>query len=123
MADRRILIVDDASLVRDGVKSILTFHSREWIVCGECSNGKEALLNHNTLKPDVILMDLSLPDENGLAVAKKIRGTNPKARIVIMSEQDPHTLELMTRGMQLHSVPKSRLTKELIPALQRALAE
>ncbi len=40
-----------------------------------------------------------------------------------MSEQDPYALELMTRGLQLHSVPKSRLTQELIPALQRALAE
>ena len=61
----RIFLADDHSLVRRGIRSLLGVHS-EWEVCGEATDGKEALEKVNQLNPDVLILDINMPELNGL---------------------------------------------------------
>ena len=67
----RILIVDDHDIVRQGVRTILRSRG-DWEICGEAENGIEALAKIATLKPDVVVLDLSMPEKDGLAVATEL---------------------------------------------------
>jgi len=83
----RILLVDDHEVVRTGVKSILsTIKSCE--VCGEAENGQEAIEKTLQLKPDLVLMDISMPKVNGLEATKLIRKMRPITKIIILSMHD-----------------------------------
>jgi DNA-binding NarL/FixJ family response regulator len=62
---RRTLVVDDHPVVRRGVRSLLESHEG-WEVCGEASTGRDAVAESLRLRPDVVVMDLSLPELNGL---------------------------------------------------------
>lgn len=83
----RILIADDSDIVRRGVIDILLEES-EWTVCGEAKNGSEALLKARDLEPDLILLDVSMPDMSGLEVARRLRLEVPTAKILVLSQHD-----------------------------------
>ena len=68
----RILIVDDSELVRRGVKALISAE-KSWEVCGEAGDGREGIQKARELQPDLVLLDLSMPDMNGLEVARYLR--------------------------------------------------
>ena len=81
----RILIADDNAMVRRGVITLLSSET-SWEICGEAGDGSEALLKARTLRPDVILLDVSMPGVNGLEVARRLRRELSYARIVESNE-------------------------------------
>jgi DNA-binding NarL/FixJ family response regulator len=83
----RVLIVDDHEIVRMGVR-ILLAGKTQWIVCGEASDGQQALREVLNLAPDVVILDLSLPVLNGFEVAREIRRIAPFTKIVFFSIHD-----------------------------------
>jgi DNA-binding NarL/FixJ family response regulator len=87
MAKHRILIADDHAMVRDGVKNLVS-QNKDLSVIGEASSGSEALDLYNKLKPDLLIMDISMPDMNGMEVSKAILASDPAANIVILSMYD-----------------------------------
>jgi len=114
----RILVADDHASVRRGVINILT-SAKNLVVCGEARNGDEAIKKHRELQPDVLLLDISMPDVNGLEVARRIRAEFASARIVIMTHHD--ALRILPRVLAvgaLACVDKSRLSKDLLPAIE-----
>src|SRR6476660_9892629 len=80
----KILVADDHPVVRKGLQSCLAKQDRLKIV-GEASDGDEALSKVKELKPDVVLMDISMPRMNGLAVTELIRKEVPKTRVLVLS--------------------------------------
>jgi two-component system nitrate/nitrite response regulator NarL len=84
----RILIVDDHEIVRTGLKTFVG-DMVGWDVCGEAADGAEAVAMAAQLKPDVILMDVSMPIMSGLEAARAIRESDPGIKIVLLSMHDP----------------------------------
>ena len=79
----RILIVDDATFMRMMLKDILVKHGFE--VCGEAQNGVEALAKYKELKPDLITLDITMPEKDGISALKDIRAYDSNARCIMCS--------------------------------------
>ena len=84
MAQVRILLVEDHKLMRVGLKSLFEEH-KELEVISEAQSGKEAIENFKISHPDVVLMDIGLPDMNGIEAAKKILEINNNAKIIMLT--------------------------------------
>jgi two-component system chemotaxis response regulator CheY len=80
---KRVLIVDDAAFMRMLLKDIITKAGYE--VVGEASNGAEAVEKYRELKPDIVTMDITMPEMNGIEAIKKIREFAPDAKIIVCS--------------------------------------
>jgi DNA-binding NarL/FixJ family response regulator len=93
----RILVVDDHAVVRRGVRSLL--ESREgWEVCGEATNGRDAVEQSGRLRPDVVVMDLSLPELNGLDATRQILKEAPGTEVLVLTMH--HSEELARDVLQ-----------------------
>ncbi len=115
----RILIADDSAVVRRGVITLLSSETT-WEICGEASDGSEALVKARTLLPDVILLDVSMPGLNGLEAARRLRQELPKARIVVMSQHDPvHLLPGVMAAGGDACLDKSRLAADLVNSIRK----
>ena len=80
----RILVVDDHAVVRRGVRSLLESHEG-WEVCGEATTGREAVAEALRLRPDVVVMDVSLPELNGLDATRQILKTAPNTEVLVLT--------------------------------------
>ncbi|HEY2421086.1 MAG TPA: response regulator [Neobacillus sp.] len=79
----RVLIVDDAAFMRMMLKDILTKNGLE--VVGEAVNGADALEKYRELQPDIVTMDITMPEMDGLTAVKEIRAIHPQAKIIMCS--------------------------------------
>ena len=115
---KTILIVDDHPLFREGLKSIITRNSRFEVV-GEAGTGKQALRLAKQLRPDLVVMDISLPDKSGIDVTSDIRRLLPETRVVIVSMHSKidHISEAFRAGATGYVVKESaadRLAQGLV---------
>jgi len=96
----RILIADDHALFRDGLRSLL--EARDIDVVGEARNGTEAVELARLLLPDIVLMDLNMPELNGLAATTLISAELPRVRVVVLtaSEEDTDLFQAVKSGAQ-----------------------
>jgi DNA-binding NarL/FixJ family response regulator len=96
----KILIADDHALFRDSLRSLLEAHGLE--VIGEARNGREAVELAGRLRPDVVLMDLSMPEVDGLAATKLISADLPDVKVIVLtaSDEDATLFEAIKSGAQ-----------------------
>lgn len=80
---QRILVVDDAAFMRMMLKDILTKGGYD--VCGEAGDGVEALAKYNELKPDLVTLDITMPNKDGIAALKDIKAADPSAVCIMCS--------------------------------------
>jgi two-component system, NarL family, response regulator NreC len=114
----RILVVDDDERVRNGVIKILR-SKQNWEVCGDAKDGNDAIRKARELRPDVILLDISMPGMNGLEVARALRQELADAKILILSQHDPASL--LPSAIQAGAngcVDKSRLATDLLSNIE-----
>jgi len=114
----RILIADDHEVVRRGVRSLLTSR-KEWDVCGEAVDGRDAVKKAKELKPDVVVLDISMPHLNGFEAARLIHKEVPQSKILILSQHNVSemlqtALDAGARGY----VSKSEVSRDLLPAVE-----
>lgn len=93
----RILLADDHAVVREGLRTILEAQG-DMNVVGEAGNGREALDKAVSLRPDIILMDISMPELSGIDATRMILMQVPAAKIIVLSTH--HTTEYVSRAMQ-----------------------
>ena len=114
----RILVADDHELVRRGIRGLLRAQ-RGWKVIGEATNGREAVEKTNKLKPDVAIVDISMPDLDGLQATRQIREVAPRTSVVVltMHESDQMVRRVLDAGA-LGYVLKSDLAAHLVKAVK-----
>jgi DNA-binding NarL/FixJ family response regulator len=114
----RILVADDHDLMRRGVKTLLESHAG-WEVCGEAKTGREAVDKAEELKPDIIILDISMPDLNGVEAARRIRKASANTEILILSMHysDQLIREIVDAGVRGYIV-KSDSDRDLIVAIE-----
>lgn len=114
----RVLIVDDHEIVRIGVRRLLAGNPK-WMVCGEAADGEQALQEFEKLRPDVVILDLSLPVRNGFEIAQEIRQMAPSTKIILFSM---HEIPATTRIVGADAfVAKTSGVEELAATLERIL--
>jgi DNA-binding NarL/FixJ family response regulator len=118
MPTLRILVADDHNLVRRGVKALLE-ERPEWRICGEAATGREVIDKAARLKPDIIILDISLPDLNGLEAARRIRKESPSTEVLILSMHysDQLIREIVDAGVRGYIV-KSDSERDLVIAVE-----
>lgn len=99
MSDVRILIADDHELIRKGLRTALDGHEG-WTVCGEAKNGREAVQMANATRPDIVIMDLTMPELNGLDATRRICRDLPNTHVLILTMHDSEQLihEVLSAG-------------------------
>lgn len=95
----RILVVDDNNTVRTGIRSLLRSLGG-FLVCGEAAGGVAAVEKDRELRPDVILMDVSMPRMDGLQAARIIRRELPETKVIIVSQNDPAIVRAQAANVQ-----------------------
>ena len=117
----RILIVDDHDVVRQGVRRILETQD-DWEIAGEAVNGQQAVRLYRQLKPDAVVMDITMPIMNGLDATKAIVEANPDSKVLVLTMHENGFQHLVERSGAKGLVAKSRAMDELTPALQAIIA-
>ena len=123
MGSLRILIVDDQEAVRQAVRSLLSSR-RDWVVCGEAGDGFEAVEKARSLRPDVVLVDISMPQMDGVEATRIIRREMPEVKVIIVSQNDPTMVSSQVAGIDADGyVDKADLARDLLPALESLVAD
>ncbi|MFZ0804335.1 MAG: response regulator transcription factor [Terriglobales bacterium] len=114
----RILIADDHEVVRRGLSTLLQTHEG-WEICGEAKDGREAVEMAKQLKPDVVILDVGMPNLNGLAATRQLAQQNPNQKVIVLTITDSdevirEALDAGARGFVL----KSDAARDLVSAVE-----
>lgn len=119
----RILMVDDHEILREGVRSLLAKFRPAWQVCGEASDGDEAISLTRSLKPDIVILDISMPRMSGLEACVRMRKMGLKVPVLIFTTHDSETLDSEVRRVGAQGyVLKSQAARSLIAAIDEILS-
>jgi DNA-binding NarL/FixJ family response regulator len=121
MSQYSVLIVDDHELVRRGLKDIL--RGTEFEVCGEAQDGQEGLAQTMSLRPTLVLLDMSMPVLTGLQAAAKIRQVLPDTKILIITMHDSPQMEVEARAAGADAyITKMAAAGSLVEAMRALVA-
>jgi DNA-binding NarL/FixJ family response regulator len=119
----RVLIVDDHAFVRRGVQTILESQP-DWELCAQATNGKEAIRMVEQFRPDVVLMDVTMPEMDGIQATRIVRSTNPRIKIILLTLHE--STEVLRSGFRAGAngyLLKADAEEELIRALLIVIAD
>ncbi len=117
----RVLVVDDAAFMRMMIKNILTSNGYE--VVGEAENGVQAVEKYKELKPDLVTMDITMPEMDGITAVKEIKKIDPNARIIMCSAmgQQSMVIEAIQAGAK-DFIVKPFNPQRVLEAVEKALS-
>jgi DNA-binding NarL/FixJ family response regulator len=118
MRTLRILIADDHDLMRRGLKALLESHAG-WAICAEAHTGREAVTKAEELKPDIVILDITMPELNGVEAARRILKCSPNTEILVLSVHysDQLIRDILDAGVRGYIV-KSDSDRDLIVAVE-----
>src|SRR3984893_4846224 len=115
----RILIVDDSETTRRILRAIV--RSREWTVCGEAENGQSGIKQFQELKPDLVLIDLAMPDINGIETATRMSTLNPRVPLILFTVLDLQGLANAARDAGICAIVSKAQAWNLIKTIEAAV--
>lgn len=116
----RILIVDDCGTTRDAVRQIIS--ARHWSVCGEAADGWSGVKKFNELKPDLVVLDLKMPDINGIEAARWMSQSDPTVPIILFTVFDSAALQAAAREAGICAVVSKSEALALIKTIESAMS-
>ena len=120
MTKIRLLLVDDHDVVRSGLRMLLE-NQTGLVILGEASSGAQAMTLMQELSPDVVVMDITLPDISGIDVTRTIKKKNPEIAVIALTihEDEQHFFEMLKAGATGY-VPKRAAAEDLVAAIKAA---
>jgi DNA-binding NarL/FixJ family response regulator len=119
----KILVVDDHEIVREGIRTLLGRTRADWRICGEASNAAEALDAIQSLEPDVVILDITMPGASGLELAMKLKKMGHPSRTLIFTMHDSERLASEVRDVGAQGyVLKTQAARDLVLAIETILA-
>src|SRR6202162_3242243 len=115
----RVLVVDDHEFIRKGIRSVLATEP-SLTFCGEAIDGQDAVEKAKALRPDIVVMDISMPNMNGLEATREIKRLFPESGIVILSQHE--TREMVRQAFKVGAggyVAKSAIASDLLAAIKK----
>lgn len=121
MTAGRILLADDHRMFRQGLREVIE-RKTDFEVVGEAGTGREAIAMIEALRPDIVLLDIQMPELNGVTVAQQVARTHPDVKIVMLTmyREDQHLVDAIQAGAQGYLL-KDADADELIGVLMRVL--
>lgn len=119
----RVLIVDDHAFIRRGVESLLQPFP-EWELCGEASNGNDAVRLVDELHPEVVLMDVTMPGMNGIEATRLIREAHPQVKVILLTLHE--SSEVLRTGFRAGAngyLLKADAEEELLKAMRVVIGD
>jgi CheY-like chemotaxis protein len=121
MSPLRILIVDDSDVTRRILGTIV--RSRHWTVCGEADDGWSGVKKFNELKPDLVLLDLAMPDMDGIEAARLMSSSDPTVPIILFTVLDLEGLETRAHKAGISAVVSKAQGWNLLKSIETAVAQ
>lgn len=117
MGATRILLADDHEFVRKGLRTVIQDRD-DWEICGEAENGREAVAMADELVPDIVVLDISMPELNGLDAARQILNNHPEIEVLILTMHDSEELikQVLAAGARGYML-KSDASRKLVAAI------
>jgi CheY-like chemotaxis protein len=116
----RILVVDDSKTTRRVISAIV---GSRWTVCGEAENGRSGLKKFRELKPDLVVLDLAMPDLDGIEVARQMSAIDSSVPLVLFTLLDPWGLEGPARKAGITKIVSKSDSSQLLKSIDEILAE
>ncbi|MGH9546144.1 MAG: response regulator [Terriglobales bacterium] len=119
----RILLADDHEIVREGIRTLISRSRPQWEICGEATNGEEAIEAVRSLKPDVVILDITMPKMSGLEAAPRIARLGLGCRVLMFTMHESDRLASEVRQAEAQGlVLKSQAARDFVRAVDRLLA-
>jgi DNA-binding NarL/FixJ family response regulator len=116
----KILVVDDSRMTRRVISSLV---GSRWTVCGEASDGCSAVKQFRALKPDLVLVDLAMPDIDGIEVSRQMHAIDPTVPLILFTLMDAWALQSAARAAGISRIVSKGEGWELITAIEEVSAE
>jgi two-component system chemotaxis response regulator CheY len=118
--DLRILVVDDSKTTRRVLSALV---GARWAVCGQAENGKVAVKKFRELKPDLVLLDLAMPDIDGIEVGRQMHAIDPSVPLILVTLLDPWGLESAARNAGICKVASKLEGWKLMESIEQIVSE
>ncbi len=118
MAKIRTLVVDDHTIFRDGIRALLGSY-KDIDIVGEAADGKEAIAKVRECAPDIVVMDIAMPEMDGLEATRQIKKKYPKVKVLVLTQYDNNENMISTvKAGAVGYLPKKAVGSELVVAIR-----
>jgi two-component system invasion response regulator UvrY len=114
----RILVVEDSPLTRTMIRTIV--QSRDWTICGEAENGWAGIVKFKALRPDVVILDFTMPGINGIETARRMSMLDPDIPLILFTILDEAELDRAARAAGITATVSKMRTPDLLGAIESA---
>jgi two-component system chemotaxis response regulator CheY len=118
--DLRILVVEDSETTRRIIRAIL--ETREWKICGEAKNGRAAIKQFRKLRPDVVILDLTMPALSGIEVAARLSRIDPLVPLILFTISEADELYEAARSAGIYAVVSKAKAWDLVGTIESAIS-
>jgi two-component system invasion response regulator UvrY len=114
----RILVVEDSPVTRQMIRTII--QSRDWTICGEAENGWAGIVKFQALRPDIVVLDFTMPGINGIETARRMSTLNPHVPLILFTILDENELSKAARAAGVYATVSKMRTPDLVHAIESA---